>query len=221
MLIGERMSRQVIFVAPETSVTDALNLMKSEHVRRLPVLRRGKLVGIVADKDLLNASPSPATSLNIWELTYLLGKLTVGEIMTREVLTVTEDTPIEEAARIMVDHKIGGLPVVRDGHVVGMITETDLFKLFLEILGARQPGIRLTVLVPDERGQLARLAQTIASLGGNIIALGTFAGEHPGNSLVTAKIDGVDLEQVRARVEPIVERIVDIRESGLERAYTE
>jgi acetoin utilization protein AcuB len=221
MLIRERMSHSVIYVAPDTSVTDAFNLMKSEHVRRLPVLKRGKLVGIVSDKNLLNASPSPATSLNVWELTYLLGKLTIGEIMAREVLTVTEDTPIEEAARIMADHKIGGLPVMRDGEVVGMITETDLFKTFLEMLGARQRGVRVTVLVPEQPGQLAELTQAIASIGGNILALGTFAGEHPGNSLVTCKIDGVELELVRARVEPLVERLVDIRETYVERVMNQ
>jgi acetoin utilization protein AcuB len=216
MLIRDRMSHSVSYVAPETLVTDALNFMKSQHVRRLPVLKRDKLVGIVSDKDLLNASPTPATGVSVWELASLLGKLTIGEIMTREVLTVTEDTPIEEAARLMADHKIGGLPVMRDGEVVGMITETDLFKIFLEMLGARQRGVRLTVLVPEEPGQLARLTQAITSIGGNIIALGTFAGENPGNSLVTCKIDGVELEHVRAQVKPLVERLVDIRETYLE-----
>jgi acetoin utilization protein AcuB len=221
MLIGKRMSHSVIYVTPETSVIDALNLMRSEHVRRLPVLKRGKLVGIVADTDLLNASPSPVTNVSIWDLTYHLSKLAVGEIMTKEVLTVTEDTPIEEAARIMADHRIGGLPVMRNDYVIGMITETDLFKLFLEMLGARQYGIRMTVLLLEEPGQLARLTQAIASLGGNVVALGTFAGEHPGNRLITCKIEGVDLEQLRARIEPIVERMVDIRESGLERSRNE
>ena len=96
-----------------------LNLMKREHIRRTPVVKDGKLVGIVSDKDLLNASPSPATSLSVWELNYLLSKITVSEVMTKNVLTVTEDTPIEEAARIMADNKIGGLPVIRGGHVVG------------------------------------------------------------------------------------------------------
>jgi acetoin utilization protein AcuB len=215
------MSHSVIYVTPETSIIDALNLMRSEHVRRLPVLKRGKLVGIVSDMDLLNASPSPVTNISIWDLTYRLSKLAVGEIMTREVLTVTEDTPIEEAARIMADHSIGGLPVMRNGHVIGMITETDLFKLFLEMLGARQHGIRLTVLLHEEPGQLARLTHAIASAGGNINALGTFAGDQPANRLVTCKIDGVELEQLRAQIEPIVERVVDIRESGLERSRNE
>jgi len=218
MLIGTRMSHSVVFVAPETPITDALNLMKSERVRRLPVLKRGKLVGIVSDKELLNASPAPAASLNVWELTYLLGKLTIGEIMSRDVLTVAEDTPIEEAARIMADYKIGGMPVMRGDEIVGMITETDLFRVFLEMFGARQRGIRLTVLVPEQPGQLALLTQAIASIGGNIIALGTFAGEHPGNSLVTCKIEGVELERVRSQIEPLVERLVDIRETDLQRA---
>ena len=221
MLIRERLSQSVNYVTPETSVAEALDFMKSQHVRRLPVLKHDKLVGIVSDKDLLNASPSRVTSLSAWELAYLLGKLTIGEIMTREVLTVTEDMPIEEAARSMADHKIGGLPGLRNGEVVGMITETDLFKTFLEMMGARRHGVRLTVLVPEEPGQLARLTEAIASIGGNILALGTFAGEHPGNSLVTCKIDGVELERVRARVEPLVERLVDIRETYLEQIMNE
>src|SRR3990170_3638875 len=136
MIVGERMSHPVISVPPDMPIVDALNLMKREHIRRTPVIKDGKLVGIVSDKDLLNASPSPATSLSVWEMNYLLSKITVKDVMTKDVLTVTEDTPIEEAARIMADNKIGGLPVMRGASVVGIITETDLFKLFLELLGA-------------------------------------------------------------------------------------
>jgi acetoin utilization protein AcuB len=219
MLIRQGMSPSVIYVAPETSVAEALSFMKSEHIRRLPVLKRGKLIGIVSDKDLFNAAPPTVSLLNVWELAYLLGKLTVGEIMTKEVLTVAEDAPIEEAARIMADHKIGGLPVMRDSQVVGMITETELFKIFLEMLGARQSGVRMTVLMLEEPGQLARLTQAITSIGGNIIALGTFPDQHSGNRLVTCKIDGIGLEQLRAQIEPIVEQLVDIRETLLERVH--
>ena len=128
--------------------------MKRERIRRTPVVKDGKMVGIVSDKDLLNASPSPATSLSVWEMNYLLSKITVRDVMTKKVLTVTEDTPIEEAARIMADNKIGGLPVMRNDHVVGIITETDLFKIFLELMGAREPGVRGTVLVLDKPGEL-------------------------------------------------------------------
>jgi len=127
MLVGERMSHPVIHIPPDTSIHDALQLMKREGIRRTPVVKKGKLVGIVSEKDLLNATPSQATTLNVWELNYLLSKITIEDIMTRDIITVTEDTPIEEAARIMADHKIGGLPVMRNDSMVGIISETALF----------------------------------------------------------------------------------------------
>jgi acetoin utilization protein AcuB len=131
--------------------------------------------------------------------------------MTKNVLTVAEDTPIEEAARIMADNKIGGLPVMRDDHIVGIITETDLFKIFLELMGAREPGVRMSVLILDKPGQLARLTNAIANLSGNIIAFGQFTGEDPSNREVTFKVSGLDAEQLRSEIEPLVERVLDIR----------
>jgi acetoin utilization protein AcuB len=211
MLVGERMSHPVISINPGMPIIDALNLMKRERIRRTPIVKDGKMVGIVSDKDLLNASPSPATSLSVWELNYLLSKITVRDVMTKKVLTVTEDTPIEEAARIMADNKIGGLPVMRNDHVIGIITETDLFKIFLELMGAREPGVRGTVLVLDKPGELARLAEAIANLGGNIIAFGQFTGEDPSNRLVTFKVSGVEERKLAAEVEPLVEKVIDIR----------
>ena len=211
MLVGERMSRPVIPVHPDTTVPEAIELMRREKIRRAPVIHNGELVGIVTERDLTHASASSATTLSIWELNYLLGKIKVGEVMSREVVTVAEDTPIEEAARIMADNKIGGMPVVRDGHVVGMITETNLFKVFLELMGAREKGVRVTALIPEAIGQLAQLTQAIAKAGGNIIALGTFAGEDPSNSLVMCKIAGLEPEKVAALIEPAVLRLIDIR----------
>lgn len=211
MLVGERMSHPVITVPPDMPIAEALNMMRREHIRRAPVVKEGKLLGIISEKDLLNASPSPVTSLSIWELNYLLSKVTVKEVMTTHVLCVTEDTPIEEAARIMADNKVGGLPVLRDDHIVGIITETDLFKIFLELMGAREKGVRASVLVVDQPGQLAKLSQTIANLGGNIVALGTFAGEDPTNRLVTFKVSGVEESKLREALAPLVEKLVDIR----------
>jgi len=211
MLVGERMSHPVITIRPDMPIADALNMMRREHIRRAPVIKDNKLVGIVSDKDLLNASPSPATSLSVWEMNYLLSKITVKDVMTKEVLTVTEDTPIEEAARIMADNKIGGLPVMRGASVVGIITETDLFKIFLELMGARDLGVRVTALVHEERGQLARLTQAIANAGGNFLAFGQFSGEDSTNRLVTFKVEGLDLDQVKEIINPLVESLVDIR----------
>jgi len=212
MLVGARMSKPVITLPPDMPIVDALNLMKREHIRRAPVVKDGKMIGIIADKDLLNASPSPVTSLSVWEMTYLLSKITIKEVMTKNVQSVGEDTPIEEAARIMADHKIGGLPVLRGEHVVGMITETDLFKLFLEMMGAREFGVRVTALVPEKKGQLAKLAQAIAGAGGNFVAFGVFSGEDPSNRLVTFKVADLPLEQVKTLAEPLIQKMIDIRD---------
>ncbi len=211
MLVGDRMSHPVITIPPDMPVIDALNLMRVEHVRRTPVVENGKLVGIVSDKDLLNASPSAATTLSQWEINYLLSKLAVKDVMTRDVITVTVDTPIEEAARIMADNKIGGLPVLRDGKLVGIITETDLFKILLEMMGARVPGVRVSILVPNVKGELAQLTKAISDAGGNIISLGTFAGEDPSTAIIVIKLTDLDETQVSEALKDFVQEFEDIR----------
>ncbi len=211
MLVGERMSKPVTTVPSGMQIAEALNLMKTKHIRRAPVVDKDKLVGIVSDKDLLNASTSSVTSLSVWELNYLLSKIKVNDVMTEKVLTVTESTPIEEAARIMADNKIGGMPVMRGARVVGIITETDLFKIFLELMGAREPGLRATALMTEKPGQLAALSKAITELGGNFIAFGQFAGDSPTNRMVTFKVQGLDEAQVRGILEKLAERIVDLR----------
>ncbi|MCD6400480.1 MAG: CBS domain-containing protein [Anaerolineales bacterium] len=211
MLVGDRMSKPVITVPPNMPITEAIEMMRREHIRRAPVIEKGKLIGIVTDIDLLNASPSPATTLSIWEMNYLISKITVGEVMTRDIFTIEEDTPIEEAARIMADNKIGGLPVIRNNRVVGIITETDIFKIFLELLGAREHGIRIVALVPDKSGELAALTKAISQEGGNFIAFGQFAGEDPSNRELTFKVSGIDKEKLIGVIQPYVDKIKDIR----------
>ena len=213
MLVGERMSRPVIFLTPEMAATDALALFRKAHIRRAPVVKNGKLVGIVSDKDLMNASPSTVTSLSVWEINYLISKIKVLDVMTKKVLTVKADTPIEEAARIMADNKIGGLPVIDEGNVVGMITETDLFKIFLELMGAREKGVRVTAQIEEKPGQLAKLTKAIADAGGNFIALGQFTGPDTGSRLVTFKVAGMKQEAVKTAVESVVKKFWDVRQS--------
>ncbi len=214
MLVSERMSHPVITIHPKMPMTDAHNLMRKEHIRRLPVVdKKGNLVGIVSESDLLHASPSDATSLSIFEINYLLSKITINHIMTKDVITVMEETPLEEVARIMADNKIGGVPVVREKKIVGIITETDLFKVFLELLGAREPGVRLAALVPDTPGELAQLTKAIFDQGGNIIALGTFLGESSENREIVLKVSGIESEALKKTIEPYVEQIIDVRES--------
>jgi acetoin utilization protein AcuB len=211
MLVGERMSRPVITLPPDTPIHEALLLFKKEHIRRAPVISKGKLVGIVSDSDLHNASPSPVTSLSVWELNYLLSKVTVNEVMTRKVRTVSEDTPIEEAARIMADYKIGGLPVINDGRVVGIITETDLFKIFLEFMGAREKGVRVTALIDDKPGQLAKITKAISGAGGNFIAFGQYTGIDPTTRLLTFKVAGLKKQEVKDAIHGVVKKFFDVR----------
>jgi acetoin utilization protein AcuB len=207
MLVRKRMSSPVITVAPDLPIMQALDLMKKNRIRRLPVVKKGKMV----EGDLLNASPSDATSLSVWELNYLLGKITVDEIMTKNVITVAEDTPIEEAAFLMDENKIGGLPVIANGELVGLITETDLFRIFLELMSARQPGVRVTALVPDQPGELDIITHAIADAGGDFLSMGTFAGDSSENRILTFKVRNLDEDKVHELIAPHIEQLIDIR----------
>jgi acetoin utilization protein AcuB len=214
MLVKQRMSHHPITIMPDTPVSEALSFMRQNQVRRLPVLnRKGELVGIVSEKDLLYASPSPATSLSVYEVGYLLSKLKVEEIMTKKVITVGADAPIEEAARILIDNKVGGLPVMREGKLVGIITETDIFKTIMEMMGAREQGLRLTLSLEDKPGVLSQITEKIASMGGDIIALGTFYGENRTTGIVTLKICCLDREALVRAMEELDAEVVDFRES--------
>jgi len=152
MQVKDRMTPNPVTVTDDSSFENALHLMKEKKIRRLPIVARdGKLVGIVVQKDLFSASPSRATSLSVFEVHYLLSKLKMKDVMTKRVVTVGDDCPLEEAARIMVDYKIGCLPILKDEKLVGIITETDIFKTFVEILGGREKGLRLTLDVTEKK----------------------------------------------------------------------
>ena len=213
MFVGERMSRPVISVTPDASINDVLAMFRKEHIRRAPVMKDAKLVGIVSERDLLNASPSPVTTLSIWEMNYLISKVKVKDVMSKKVITVDEAAPIEEAARIMADKKIGGVPVVNAGKVVGMITETDLFKVLLEFMGARQKALRVTATLEDKPGQLERLTKAIAQNGGNFVSFGMFSGPDANSRVVTFKVEGMKKNKVKEVLEPIVVKFWDMRMS--------
>jgi acetoin utilization protein AcuB len=174
-----------------------LEIVEKHRLRHLPIVDDKEiLVGIVSEKDLLRAS----------------GDVRVEQVMTKDVITVTEYTALEEAARVMADHRVSSLPVMRNGKLVGIVTETDLFQIFLELLAAREHGVRLTMLVPEEKGMLASVTNEIAAMGGNILALSTFMGEDPTNRMVTVKVTEVPTEKLVAIMEALGMETVDVRE---------
>lgn len=140
MRVKDWMSASPLTVPPETSVSEARELMQRKRIRHLLVTEDEELVGIITDRDIRLTLPSPATSLSVWEVNYLLAKLTVGEVMTKRLITVGPDRPIEEAAQLMLEHRIGALPVVEGGRLVGILTETDLLRAFVQTQTAQAPS---------------------------------------------------------------------------------
>jgi len=206
------MTRNPVTILETASINDGLHLMREWKIRRLPVLDgSGKMVGIVSDKDLLHAAPSPATSLSVYELHYLLAKLTIKQVMSSPVITVDADTPVEEAACVMADNKIGGLPVLQNRALVGIITETDIFKVLLELLGARTPGVRVTVTVKEAKGVLAQITRILSDLGANIVSVGAYHGLGADESRITFKLTDVEAAVVRKALDQAGVTVADLR----------
>jgi acetoin utilization protein AcuB len=175
MLVQDVMQSKVITIAPETTLPEAMRLARQRVVRHLLVVEDGELVGIVSDRDLKRAMASPATSLEVHELNYLLDRLRIGEIMTRTVITIGPIFPVEEAARLMVTEKISALPVTDGGKLVGIVTETDVLELFVKAMGAGEPSSRLDVVLGDRPSALAEVVETVESAGAVISSIMTLA----------------------------------------------
>ncbi len=213
MIIERRMTRNPVTASPEMSVAEASALMKREKVHRLPVLDKDrKLVGIISEKDILYASPSPVSTLSIHEMAYLLSQLNVKKLMTRDVVTITKDTTVEEAARLMVDQDLSSLPVLEDGKLIGIVSKSDLFKILLELFGARHYGVRMSFLVEDKPGAIAEITNILATNGVDIIAFGTFMGTDSSNAVCTIKMQGITISKALDLVKPLVMEVLDVRE---------
>ncbi len=213
MLVKERMTSPVLTITADVPVQEALTRMHKDKVRRYPVVdKHGKLIGIVTEGDLLNAKPSEATTLSVWEITALLSKITIERVMSEKVVTTTEDCPIEEAARVMADNEISALPVMRGKSLVGMITETDLFHVFIEILAGRVPGVRITVEVINKPGKLHELSGIIQKMGGDMMGMAAILGTRAETRIITLKVQGVKMDDLQKAIKPAVEQVLDIRE---------
>ena len=213
MFVKDQMTPHPITVMADSSILAAQRIMKENNVRHLPVLNKtGALVGLVTRTSLEQVRPSKLTTLSIYELSYQLDKITVRDAMVRKVVTVGEDVPIEQAARLMLEHKIGSLPVLRGERLVGIITDTNLMRTMLELLGARQPGVRLTLKVPDTAGELARVTAAIAAEHGDIGAMGTMPSDEPLKWWVVLKVRYMDRDCLVAAIKGLPEvELLDVR----------
>jgi len=211
MLVKDRMTPNPMVIGPDASHPEALRMLHKEKFSYLPVVdRAGKVIGVVTEADLLHAAPSSATSLSIYEMNYLLSNLKVHEVMSSPAITIPEDTPIEEAARVMIEKEIGCLPVMQGGKLVGVITETDIFKTFVEILGQGTGVLRITLRSPDQPGELARLTGVIAKLGGNIHAVASFHSEDLQHVFFTFRIDGVEENVLIPALKEMGEQVIRV-----------
>ena len=213
MFVKDQMTPHPITITADSSILAAQRIMKENNVRHLPVLNKtGALVGLVTRTSLEQVRPSKLTTLSIYELSYQLDKITVRDAMVRKVVTVGEAVPIEQAARLMLEHKIGSLPVLRGERLVGIITDTDLMRTMLELLGARQPGVRLTLKVPDTAGELARVTAAIAAEHGDIGAMGTLPSDEPLKWWVVLKVRYMDRDCLVAAIKGLPEvELLDVR----------
>jgi len=177
MYVKNRMTSNPYTISPDATIAEALELMRHNGIRKLPVVKGGELVGIVTEREMLEVSPSKATTLSVFEVNYLLGKTKVSQAMTKDLITISADALLEEAALLMRDNNISTLPVLDGEKLCGIITETDIFNAFIELMGFGDIGARIAVVVQDSPGILADIAQVIMEFGVNITHIAIYRGE--------------------------------------------
>ena len=192
MLVKDVMSEHPIVIGPEASVLDAKEIMKKNKVSKLAVVdKNGVLIGLLTNADLIKVSPSSATTLDMYELGYLLSKMSVEKAMVKNVKTTIAEQTVEEAARLMKDNGITCLPVVNDDILIGMVTQSDLFECFIEMFSTKTPGTRAVVIVDEKPGTLAKLVEAVAAKNGNIVSLVTSDVADARRRKITMKITGI------------------------------
>ncbi|MDR2796020.1 MAG: CBS domain-containing protein [Spirochaetaceae bacterium] len=212
MIVSRVMTKNPVYTHIEATVSEARSLMDKEKISHLPVLdKNSRLAGIATKKDMLKAGPSLATSLDVYEISYLLSKLTIDKVMTKKVITTVENEVIEEAARMIVDNNIGSLPVMRGKLLVGIVTVKDLFSSFITAFGARHTGVRVSFVMQEKPGQLAKLCCALAEKGGNIASFVTQEGDYLYERGGTIKVTGMDIDEVKTVFNKAGAEILDIR----------
>lgn len=212
-ILQKHMTKDVITVPPDKPIMEARSVMEDHDIRRLPVVDKGKLVGIVTEGDIQESGPSDATTLDIWELNYVLSKTTVEEIMTKEVRTITTDETLERAAAIMRKNKIAGLPIMDDGELAGIITESDILDTLIELMGfgSEEDNVRVTIERKDEPGTFLEALEPIAETRGNIISVFSHQDERTGQYKLIMRIEAPDIDETIEKIKEEGIEIIDIR----------
>lgn len=209
MIVAKRMMRNPVSVDENDSMKKAMDLLRDREIRHLPVLKGGdKLVGIVSERDIKQASPSPATALEIREIYYLLDKVKVRQIMTRRPYTISSTAPIEEAALIMREKRIGCLPVVDDGRLVGILTETDILDAFIESMGVSGPGYRVELALPNRPGMLYEVLSLLKDFNVNIVSVATAAHDDPDMKILILRVETKSYKVLKAALKKAGHEIV-------------
>lgn len=212
MLVKDVMTENPVTIHGDASVLDAKELMAKKGVKKLPVVdKNGTLVGILTTADLAKASPSAATSLDVFELGYLLSKLSVEKTMVKSVKTTNSLQTVEEAARLMNDYGISCLPVVKDEILIGIVTESDLFATFIDMFNTRTPGVRIVAVVNEMPGELAKISSAIAEKNGNIVSFVTSEASDAAHKKITLKVTDVSETELKSALEICGAQIEDIR----------
>lgn len=220
MKVGERMTTNVKTVSMDTNINEAFSMMQDHNIRRLPVLEKGRVVGIVTLSDLNRAAPSSATSLSIHELNYLLAKTTIKDILPKkqQVTTIGPDNYIETAAKLMRRYRISGLPVLEHDKLVGIVTETDIFDAFIDILGVKKTHSRIDLYTADRPGTIAAITGIIAAQGKNILNTVVYFDDKKGKYKMIVRLEELDCQDVVAALKELgyeVESVIISPESTL------
>jgi acetoin utilization protein AcuB len=215
MLVKDRMTPDPTCGYPDMPVTEAQTLMREKGIRHLPILdEKENLVGLITQRNLLSALPSDVSNFSRFEISYTLAKIKVDSVMVKDVITIEEDTPIESAARVMADNRIGCLPVMKGKTLTGIITVSDLFNIMVSLLGARRKGTRVTVLQPDRVGEVARLTNAIAAEGGYLsVCVGYYPEDLTDSWISVCKVLNLERDRLQEVINNLEgTKVLDIRD---------
>lgn len=210
MAVKDFMTRKVVYISPDTTIAHAADIMRDQKLHRLPVIENDKLVGLVTEGTIAEASPSKATSLSIYEMNYLLNKTKVKNVMIHDVVTISQYASLEDATYLMLKNKIGILPVVDNEQVYGIITDRDIFKAFLEVSGYGEKGVRMRFVTEDEVGVLSHIIALLVEENLNISNTVNIPRKD-GKVVIEVQIDGdIDLVSLKSKFEAHNIKVEDI-----------